>query len=59
MHPRRAAERLDAQAGIVGERRQARGAAGVARLGEGVLEKGGVRLVGLADAEGGLGHYLD
>ena len=54
MHPRRAAERLDAQAGIVGERRQARGAAGVARLGERVLEKGGVRLVGLADAERGL-----
>src|SRR5882672_5744053 len=33
MHARSATQRVDAQAGVVGQRRQARGAAGVARLG--------------------------
>src|SRR6185295_4034472 len=58
MHAGRAAQRVDAQAGIVGERWQAGGAARVARLGERVLEEGVVRFVCLRNAELGLGKNL-
>src|SRR5882672_11185987 len=58
MHARGAVQRVDAQAGIVGERRQASRAAGVARLRERVLEKGVVRFVRLRNAELGLGKNL-
>jgi len=50
--------RFDAQAGIVGERRQAGGATGVARLGERVLEERIVRLFRFRDAELRLGNDL-
>src|SRR5690349_141767 len=59
VHTRLAAERIDAEARVVGERGEAGGAAGVARLGERVLEEGGVRLVGLGDAELSLRGELD
>ena len=59
MHARRATERIHAQTGVISQRRQARGAAGVARLGKRVLEKGGMRLIGLADTERRLRDDLD
>ncbi|MPN26055.1 hypothetical protein SDC9_173477 [bioreactor metagenome] len=46
-----AAERPDAQAGIVGERRQAAVLGGVAGLGERVLGEGAVRFLGFRDAK--------
>ena len=59
MHAGRAAQRLDADAGIVGQRRQAAFAADVARLGQRVLDEGAVRLFGLGDAELRLRQHLD
>ena len=59
VHARLAAQRVDADAGVVRERRQARRAARVPRLGQGVLEKGEVRLLGIRDAELALGNDLD
>ena len=47
----RAAERFDAQPGIVGERGQAGDACGVARLLQRVFDEGGVRLLALGHAE--------
>src|SRR5262249_27416883 len=58
-HARRAAERIDAQARVVGDRRAARGTRGMARLRERVLDEGDMRLLGLADAELALAHELD
>jgi hypothetical protein len=51
VHAGLAAERVDAKARVVGERRQPGGAAGVARLGERVLEKGGVGFSRLANGQ--------
>ena len=51
MHPRRAAECANAQAGVVGECRQAAMLRGVAGLGQGVLDEGAVRLFGFGNAE--------
>src|SRR5687768_13877275 len=51
MHARLAAERRDADPGVVGERRHAGRAARVPRLGERVFDEGRVRLFGLGDAE--------
>src|SRR6185312_16836753 len=54
MHARRAAQRVDADAGIVRERRQPGREARVPRLGERVLEKRVVRLLGFREANLGL-----
>ena len=59
MHARRAAERIDAEPRIVGERRQAGGAARVARLGERVLQEGTVRFIRLVYTELRLRHDFD
>src|SRR5207253_10112455 len=59
MHARLTAERRHAKPRIVGERRQPRGAARVARLGERVLDERRVRLLGLRDAERRLRHELE
>jgi hypothetical protein len=59
VHARLAAECRHAQAGVVGERRQAGELRGMARLGQGVLEEGAVRLLGLGDGEGRLRQHLD
>ena len=50
-HARRAAERVDAHAGIVGQRRQAGQARRVARLFQRVLDEGGVRLLRFGHVE--------
>ena len=59
MHAGLAAERIDAKAGIVRERRQLRRPARMARLGKGVLDERVVRLVGFGDAERRLRHELE
>ena len=59
MHARRAAQRGDAHAGIVGERRQFRERARVPRLGQRVLDERRVRLVRIRDAEVRLRHDVD
>src|SRR4051812_41650514 len=59
MHAGRAAERVDAQARIVGERRQAGGTAGMARLRQRVFKERLKGLVRLAYAELALRHDLD
>src|SRR5690606_36439713 len=56
VHARQAAESLDAQAGVVGQRGQAALARRVARLGERILDEGAVRLGRLGNAELGLAH---
>ena len=56
MHPRRAVQRHGANAGIVGQRRQLRTAAGVARLGQRVLNERGMRLFGFRHIEIRLRH---
>src|SRR6185295_5929561 len=56
---RRAAERIDAQPRVVGDRRRVGGARRVARLRERVLDEGRMRLVGLGDAELALRDELD
>ncbi len=56
---RRAAERVDAQARVVGDRRATGRPRRMARLGERVLEERRVRLVGFADRELALGDELD
>jgi len=53
------AQRLGADAGVVRERRKARRARGVARLGEGILDERGERLVRIRNGELALGHGLD
>src|SRR5438094_874639 len=58
-HSGLAGEGLDAQSRVIAKRRQARGPARVPRLGERILEKSGVRLSGLADAELRLRYELD
>jgi hypothetical protein len=58
-HARRSAEHIDAQAAVVGDRRTTTGARGVPRLGECVFEEGGVRLLGLDNAERALGHEFE
>jgi hypothetical protein len=57
--PGGAAERVDNQTRVVGDRRAARRPGRVARLGEGVLDERGVRLVGLADCECALRDQVD
>src|SRR5687768_14683899 len=59
VHAGCAAERLDAQARVVGERREAAGAARVSRLRERVLHERRMRLFGFYDAELGLGNQRD
>ena len=59
MHAGFAAERVDTQARIVRERGKACGTARMARLGERVLEEGGVRLRDFGDPERRLGDKLD
>ena len=58
-HARRAAERVDAQARVVGDRRAAGWPRRMARLGQRVLDEGVVRLLGLGDAERALRHELE
>ncbi|MNT15699.1 hypothetical protein D3C72_1507680 [compost metagenome] len=59
IHPGRAVQRGHAQSGIVGQRRQPGQAAGMARLGQRVLDEGDVRLFGLGHAQFALGHQFD
>jgi hypothetical protein len=59
IHAGRAVERLDADTGVVGQRRQAGMRAGMARLGEAVLDEGDVRLGAFGDAEVGLRRGFD
>src|SRR5690606_16505974 len=54
-----AAQRVHAQAGIVGERRQAAGGAGVAGLEERVLDERMPGFLGIGDAERALGHQRE
>ena len=56
LHAGRAAERLYAQPGVVGERRQAAGPAGMPCFGERILDERRVRLLGVVDAELRLGY---
>ena len=59
VHPGQTTKGIHAQACVVGQRRQAGVRAGKARLGQGVFNKGTVRLFGLAHAQVGLAHQLD
>ena len=59
LHSRRAAECPHAQAGIIGQRRQVGVCARVPRLGERVLDKRRVRLVGVGDGEFRLRDQVD
>src|SRR5256885_7588569 len=59
VHSGLAGESLDAQSRVIAKRRQACSPARVPRLGERILEKSGVRLIGLADAELRLRYELD
>jgi hypothetical protein len=59
LHAGLAAQRIDAQAGIVGHGRQAGGRRGVPRLGQRVLDERVMRLLGLGHAERALGDQLD
>ena len=59
MHAGRAVQGVDADAGVVGKRRQPRVLARVTRLGECVLDKREMRLVGLGHAERRLRDDLD
>ena len=59
LHARRAGERANADAGVVGQRRQAGERTRVPRLGERVLDEGDVRLGRLGDAEFRLRDHLD
>ena len=58
-HAGRAAQRRHAQPRIVGQRRQPGGAGAMARLGERVLDEGGMGLLGFPDAERRLRQQLD
>ena len=59
MHPRRAAECIDADAAVVGEAGLGRQPARMARLGEGVLDECRMRLFGVGNAEIPLPVNLD
>ena len=59
LHTRLATEGFDAQARIIGHRRQARLGRCVPGFGQGVFDEGVERLFGFADAECRLGHQLD
>ena len=56
---RRAVQRIDAQTGIVGQRRQAGGARGVTRLEDRVLDERQSSFLGILDAEFGLRVQID
>ena len=58
VHARQAAKGVDAQAGVVGNGGQAGVGGGKARFGQGVFNKGAVRLLGLAHAQVGLANQL-
>ena len=58
-HTRRAAERIDAQTRVVGDRRAAGSMRRVARLGQRVFDKGVVRLFGLFNPQAALRHQLE
>jgi hypothetical protein len=54
-----AAQRRDAQAGVVGQRRQPGQAGGVAGLGDGVLDERDVRFLRFRHVEGGLRQHVE
>ena len=58
-HARSAVQGAHANARVIGQGRQFRQAAGVARLGQRVLDEGAVRLIGVGDGELRLGNHFD
>ena len=59
MHPRRAAEGVDAQARVIGDGDQATGVGGGPGLDQGVAGEGRLRLIRLGQAEIGRGDHLE